>query len=75
MKRISQNRKPRSVSRLDPPSCALPANKVPLLDPEPVPTAITLYSINLCKRPCSSPAKDTAPSRTSYRPSTLIENP
>jgi hypothetical protein len=41
MKPISQNRKPRSVFRLDPPSCALPPNKVPPPDPEPVPTAST----------------------------------
>jgi len=43
MKPISQNRKPRSVFRLDPPLCALPPNKVPLPDPESVPTAITFY--------------------------------
>jgi len=43
MKPISQNRKPRSVFRLDPPSCALPPNKVPLPDPESVPTAIIFY--------------------------------
>jgi hypothetical protein len=43
MKPTSQNRKPRSVFRLDPPSCALPPNKVPLPDPESVPTAITFY--------------------------------
>jgi len=43
MKPISQNRKPRSVFRLDPLSCALPPDKVPLPDPESVPTAITFY--------------------------------
>ncbi len=43
MKPISQNRKPRSVFRLDPPSCALPPKKVPLPDPASVPTAITFY--------------------------------
>jgi hypothetical protein len=43
MKTISQNRKPRSVFRLDPPSCALPPNKVPLPDPVSVPTPITFY--------------------------------
>jgi hypothetical protein len=43
MKPISQNRKPRSVFRLDPPSCALPPKKVLLLDPESVPTSIIFY--------------------------------
>jgi hypothetical protein len=43
MKPISQNRKPRSVFRLDPPSCALPPKKVLVLDPESVPTAIIFY--------------------------------
>jgi len=43
MKPISQNRKPRSVSRLDPPSCALPPKKVLVPDPESVPTAIIFY--------------------------------
>jgi hypothetical protein len=43
MKPISQNRKPRSLFRLDPPSCALPPNKGPLPDPESVPTAIIFY--------------------------------
>jgi hypothetical protein len=33
MKPISQNRKPRSVFRLDPPSCALPPKKVLLPGP------------------------------------------
>jgi hypothetical protein len=40
---ISQNRKPRSVFRLDPPSCALPPKKVLVLDPESAPTAIIFY--------------------------------
>jgi hypothetical protein len=40
---ISQNRKPRSVFRLDPPSCALPPKKVLVPDPESVPTAILFY--------------------------------
>jgi hypothetical protein len=43
MKPISQNRKPRSVFRLDPPSCALPPKKVLVPDPESAPTAITFY--------------------------------
>jgi hypothetical protein len=43
MKPISQNRKPRSVFRLDPPSFALPPKKVLALDPESVPTAIIFY--------------------------------
>jgi hypothetical protein len=43
MKPISQNRKPRSVFRLDPSSCALPPKKVLVLDPESVPTAIIFY--------------------------------
>jgi hypothetical protein len=43
MKPISQNRKPRSVFRLDPPSCALPPKKVLVLDAESVPTAIIFY--------------------------------
>ena len=43
MKPISQNRKPRSVFRLDPPSCTLPPKKVLVLDPESVPTAIIFY--------------------------------
>jgi hypothetical protein len=43
MKPISKNRKSRSVFRLDPPSCALPPKKVPVPDPESVPTAITFY--------------------------------
>jgi hypothetical protein len=43
MNPISQNRKPRSVFRLDPPSCALPPNKVPLPDPESAPTANIFY--------------------------------
>jgi hypothetical protein len=43
MKPISQNRKPRSVFRLDPPSCALPPKKVLVPDPESVPTAIIFY--------------------------------
>ena len=43
MKPISQNRKPRSVFRLDPPSCALPPTKVLVPHPEPVPTAIIFY--------------------------------
>ena len=43
MKPISQNRKPRSAFRLDPPSCALPPKKVLVLDPESVPTAIIFY--------------------------------
>lgn len=34
---------PRSVFRLDPPSCALPPNKVPLPDPESVPIANIFY--------------------------------
>jgi len=43
MKPISQNRKPRSVFRLDPPSCALPPKKILALDPQSVPTAIIFY--------------------------------
>jgi hypothetical protein len=43
MKPISQNRKPRSVFRLDPPSCALPPKKVLVPDPESAPTAIIFY--------------------------------
>src|SRR5712692_3431901 len=43
MKPISQNRKPRSVFRLDPPSCALPPKKVLVPDPESVTTAIIFY--------------------------------
>jgi hypothetical protein len=43
MKPISQNRKPRSLFRLDPPSCALPPKKVLVPDPESVPTAIAFY--------------------------------
>ena len=43
MKSISQNRKPRSVFRLDPPSYALPPKKVFIPHPESVPTAITFY--------------------------------
>jgi hypothetical protein len=43
MKPISPNRKPRSVFRLDPPSCALPPKKVLVPDPESVPTAIIFY--------------------------------
>jgi hypothetical protein len=43
MKPISQNRKPRSVFRLDPPSCALPPKKVLVPDPESVLTAIIFY--------------------------------
>jgi hypothetical protein len=43
MKPISQNRKPRSVFRLDPPSCALPPKKVLVLAPESLPTAIIFY--------------------------------
>jgi len=34
---------PRSLFRLDPPSCALPPKKVLVLDPESVPTAIIFY--------------------------------
>ena len=40
MKPISQNRKPRSVFRLDPPLRALPPKKVLVPDPESVPTVI-----------------------------------
>src|SRR5438477_4249547 len=43
MKPISQNRKPRSVFRLEPPSYALPPKKVLLIDPESVPTLIIFY--------------------------------
>ena len=43
MKPIFKNRKPRSVSRLDPPSCALPPKKVLVPDPESVPTAFLFY--------------------------------
>ena len=43
MKSISQNRKPRSVFRLDPTSCALPPKKVFVPDPESVPIAIIFY--------------------------------
>jgi hypothetical protein len=43
VKPISQNRKPRSVFRLDPPSCALPSKKVLVLDPESLSTAIIFY--------------------------------
>jgi len=43
MKPISQNRKPRSLFRLDPSSCALPPKKVFLPDPESLPTAIFFY--------------------------------
>jgi hypothetical protein len=43
MKPISKNRKPRSVFRLDPPSCALPPKKVLVPDPESVLTAIIFY--------------------------------
>ena len=43
MKPISQNRKSRSLFRLDPPSCALPPKKVPVPDPESVPTANIFY--------------------------------
>jgi len=43
MKPISQNRKPRSIFRLDPPSCALPSKKILVPDPESVPTAIIFY--------------------------------
>jgi hypothetical protein len=43
MKPISQNRKTRSAFRLDPLSCALPAKKVLVPDPESVLTAITFY--------------------------------
>jgi hypothetical protein len=43
MKPISQNRKPRSLSRLDPPSCAPLPKKVLAPDPKSVPTAIIFY--------------------------------
>ena len=43
MKPISQNRKPRSVFRLDSPSCALPPKKVLVPEPESVPTTIIFY--------------------------------
>jgi len=43
MKPISQDRKPRSVFRLDPPSCALPSKKILVPHPESVPTAIIFY--------------------------------
>jgi hypothetical protein len=43
MKPISQNRKPRSLSRLDPPSCALPPKKALVPAPKSVPTAIIFY--------------------------------
>ncbi len=43
MKPISQNRKPRSLFRLDPHSCALRPKKLPVPDPESVPTAIIFY--------------------------------
>jgi hypothetical protein len=43
MKSISQNHIPRSVFRLDPPSCAWPTKKVLVPDPESVPTAIIFY--------------------------------
>jgi hypothetical protein len=43
MKPISQNRKPRSVFRLDSPSCALPPKKILVPDPESVPTKIIFY--------------------------------
>jgi hypothetical protein len=43
MKPISQDRKPRSVFRLDPPSSALPSKKILVPDPESVPTAIIFY--------------------------------
>jgi hypothetical protein len=43
MKPISQNRKPRSLFRLDPTSCALPPKRVLVFDPESVPTSIIFY--------------------------------
>jgi hypothetical protein len=43
MKPISQNRKPRSLSRLDPPSCALPPKKALVHAPKSVPTAIIFH--------------------------------
>jgi hypothetical protein len=43
MKPISQDRKPRSIFRLDPPSCALPPKTILVPDPESVPTAISFY--------------------------------
>jgi hypothetical protein len=43
MKPIPQNRKSRSLSRLDSPSCALSPKKVLVPDPKSVPTAILFY--------------------------------
>jgi hypothetical protein len=43
MKPISQNRKPRSVLRLDPPSRALPPKKVLVPATESLATAIIFY--------------------------------
>src|SRR5215469_14447446 len=71
MKPISQNRKPRSVFRLDPPSCALPPKKALVLDSESVPTAIIFHFSPAASH--TSPTKHTAPSPTSYRPSTLLK--
>jgi hypothetical protein len=74
MKPISQNRKPRSVFRLDPPSCALPPKIVLVLDRESVPTAIIFYFNHpLPATPLLSSHQTHRSIATSCRPSTLLK--
>jgi len=73
MKPISQNRNPRSVFRLDPPSCALPPKKVLALDPELFQPRSSSTSITRCQPHPSSTTKHTVPSPISSHPSTLLK--
>jgi hypothetical protein len=75
MKPISQNRKPRSVFRLDRPSCALPPKKVLVLDPEPVPTAIIFYLNPLPATPLLSSHQAHRSIAYLMPPIDLFENP
>jgi hypothetical protein len=73
MKPISQNRKPRSVFRIDPPSCALPQKKFLSLASRSVPTAIIFYFHHRLQAILLFSHHAHAPSPTSCHLSTLLK--
>ena len=75
MKSISQNRKPRSVFRLDPPSYALPPKKSLSLTQNLFQPRSSSTSIILCQSHCSSPTKHTRSIAYLMPPIDPIENP
>jgi hypothetical protein len=75
MKPISQNRKPRSVFRLDPPSCALPRTKFLSMTQNRFQSRSLSTSINLCKPPRLFSHQAHCPIAYLMPPIDPIENP